>query len=241
MDPPLQSADQQNTDRRFVSPLRTTPLELEARLAAVPAEQKTKGIFFAAAVAEVKRRRCNDPLVKRRYTTFRGYPTRDFMELLVLAAEAAYPKEPVREGLRNLGRAAFKSAIDSTLGRVYMAVAKTSWPEFLQKLGEAYGGFTEGDGATEEIGDASAVIRIRKAWAFPDCYHVGILEEAMQTFRIEGQVTVYLRSFADADLRVVWKDPAAMAKAAQEEAELAAMAAARAAKIRKMDRDRRHT
>ena len=50
------------------------------------------------------------------------------------------------------------------------------------------------------------LIALRNTWAYPDCYHVGIFEEALTQYNCQGQVKVAVRSMCDVDFEITWSD-----------------------------------
>src|SRR5262249_11745703 len=105
----------------FTLPSLRAPLDAAAHIAAAPEWGSVKGLFFqdlvnvASAHGTVKSR--------QRYLPFLDYPLREYMDLLVACAGIVHPREPLRSGLRRLGRLAYPTFSKTLIGRAIFGVA----------------------------------------------------------------------------------------------------------------------
>lgn len=192
-----------STEPQFADPPWSDPLCLAERLAACPESAVTHGLYFRSA-QDVARRAGSDAPGRGSYLAFGRYPTREFVEVLAGCAEAAYPDAPSRRGLFHLGRAAYHATRDSTLGRVLFAVSGRDLFGALRLVADVYERFTAGVGTAIETSADSAVIELRGVWGFPDCYHVGVFDAAMEDYGARGRIQVRSLSLADVDLKLTW-------------------------------------
>ena len=93
------------------------PLDLEARLVATPPDQIAKGMFMQGVADHVHALSGKAP-GRGRYLPFKDYPLTEWMELIVEGARLAYPRVPVREGIRRLGQLTYSRAASSTVGKI---------------------------------------------------------------------------------------------------------------------------
>ena len=179
------------------------PLDVAERLRLVPRAATVKGMFFDAPIAEAFRR-SGQHAGKRAYFPFKDYPLTEHIQVLVACAMAAYPDAPVREGLRRLGRDAFTTFLESLAGRVLFSVAGRSFDAALGLVARSYAiAGPVGTATVKTRAPDAAVIHLKEIYNFPDAYHVGVFEAAMEYFRQEGEVHTLVRSPSDVDIKMV--------------------------------------
>jgi uncharacterized protein (TIGR02265 family) len=189
----------------FLPPVWTAPLDTDARIAQVPPKAIVKGMFFSSAVDLAKRL---DPdgaraLGEKKYFAFKDYPLVEHVRVLAACGRLAYPGESPRQGVRLLGRVAFEVFADSMVGRAVFGIAGRSWDDAMRLVTRAYS--TTGPVGTAELVEstpARAVITFRQIWNFPDSYHVGVIEAAMEHYGKRGEIWVCARSTCDVDLEL---------------------------------------
>jgi uncharacterized protein (TIGR02265 family) len=189
----------------FREPDWTAPIDLAELLAQAPAEQSVKGLFFASIVARARAASGVSP-GRPSYATFQDYPLREWLELLIRAAELTHPREPVREGLRRLGRGAYAAFTDSVIGKVLVSTAGGDVGAVLRQLPRIYR--VSGNTGTAEVSfiePARAIIHLRDIWDFPDAYQVGIYEGGLAALGATGHVRVRTLGLSGADLEVTWR------------------------------------
>jgi uncharacterized protein (TIGR02265 family) len=186
----------------FSRPDWTAPLDVAERLRAVPREATVKGMFFDGPIAEAFRRSGNRP-GQASYVSFKDYPLTEHIQVLVACAMAGYPDEPLRAGLRYLGRDAFTTFLSSLAGRVLFSVAGRDFDAALGLVARSYviAGPVGTATLVQRTRDA-AVIHLKDIYNLPDAYHVGVFEAAMEYFRKDGEVLVKVRSASDVELKM---------------------------------------
>jgi uncharacterized protein (TIGR02265 family) len=186
----------------FEHPDWSAPLDVAARVRAAPADATVKGMFFDGPIREAYRRTGERP-GQGRYVPFKDYPLTHHVQVLAACAMSAYPGLPVREGLRRLGRDAFTTFLESLSGRIVLSMAGRGYDAALDLVARSYRiAGPVGTATVTERTPEAAVVRLHDIFNFPDCYHVGIFEAAMEHFGKRGQVLLRVRSPSDVDLKL---------------------------------------
>ncbi|MDX2052530.1 MAG: DUF2378 family protein [Polyangiaceae bacterium] len=160
-----------------------------------------KGMFFENLARAARRFnvRCEP-----RYTAFRDYPMRDYMELIVRYAEARYPHVTLREAVRRVGWEAFPTLAESIAGRVMFAVAGRDLRAAINITPAAYRHSISGTVTIRHISEHQAVQEFRSIWNFPDCYQVGVMEGGCKVYERNHSVSLRVLSECDVDLLIRW-------------------------------------
>jgi uncharacterized protein (TIGR02265 family) len=188
----------------FVAPDWAAPLDLAKRLAAVPSDVQVKGLFFRTALREAKAHG-NAVLGRQKYAALTNYPAAELMRVLTECAKLAYPDVPPREGLRRLGHEVFPAIKENPAGRLLFSVAGNNFAAAVKLVGRAYKLLSSARATYRDVNAHSAIIEIRDAWTFPDCYHVGIMEGAARNYRsTDTVVTIRHLSMCDIDMKIEW-------------------------------------
>lgn len=189
----------------FVTPDYDRPLDAAALIAQVPADALVKGMFFHGPL-ELARKAGGDPGVTTRYLAFKDYTVREHMDVLVRCAQAAFPGLGQRGGLRKLGHDAYLTFAGSLAGKAIFAVAARDWDRAITLVTRSYGVVGNKSSATVLEQDARhCVLRLSGVWNFPDCYHVGVFEGAMQQYQKAGEIKLALRSASEVDYLISWQ------------------------------------
>ncbi len=186
----------------FVALDWNAPLEMNARLAAVPKDVTIKGMFLLRALRQAKQR--GGFSVKKRYTAFSDYPASEVLEVFLDCARHAFPNVTEREGLRRLGISAYPTFAETVPGKVLLAMTNLSWTSVLDFAPRAYATVGGARVSVEWQGERCAVVKLRDLWSFPDAYHIGVFEGAMREFETGGTTRIHVRSFCDVDLLLEW-------------------------------------
>jgi uncharacterized protein (TIGR02265 family) len=174
----------EHLEHQFLEPSWTAPLDTASAIQALPAQTTLSGMFFEAVVAAARAANATLPSAQARYVPFRFYPLREFARLLVEAAPALYPDEPIRQALRLMGRAAPYNLLSSTVGKVVLGPAQ-GIHAILGTISQTYPiNLRPSQAELLESGERFAVVRLTEVHYFLDCHHVGILEG---TLRYAGQ------------------------------------------------------
>jgi uncharacterized protein (TIGR02265 family) len=181
----------------------SAPLDVAERIRIVPREARVKGMFFDAPIAEAFRR-SGQHMAKRAYFPFKDYALTEHIQVLAACAMAGYPDVPLREGLRQLGRDAFRTFLESLAGRVLFSVAGRNFDAALALVSRSYS-IAGPVGTATVVGRTpdAAVIHLKDIYNFPDAYHVGVFEAAMDYYGEEGEVHTLVRTPSDVDIKMV--------------------------------------
>jgi uncharacterized protein (TIGR02265 family) len=177
-------------DHQFLEPSWTAPLDTASAIQALPVSTTLSGMFFDAVATAARRANVTLASALPRYLSFRFYPLRDFARLLVEAAPALYPDEPMRQALRKMGRAAPYNLLSSTVGKVVFGPAE-GVHAILGTISQTYPiNLRPSAAEVTEHGERFAVVRLSDVHYFLDCHHVGILEGTLQYAGVRGSVRV---------------------------------------------------
>lgn len=189
----------------FVAPDFTAPLDTAAMIAACPNEAQTKGMFFNGVIDLVRTK--SKELAQRRYTGFRDYPVREFMQVCVDAGRALAPDASPREQLRRIGQLGYPTLAESVVGRVLFAAAGRS-PQKIYKLAAQGYSVSIKPTKVEVVGvrEASAHIRLERVYNFLDCYHVGVFEGVLVVCNKRGTVHIKRDGTTDGEFLCTWTE-----------------------------------
>jgi uncharacterized protein (TIGR02265 family) len=177
-------------EHQFMEPSWTAPLDTASAIQAMPAETTISGMFFEATAAAARQANATLPSALPRYVAFRFYPARDFMRLLVEAAPALFPEDPIRIALRKMGRAAPYNLLSSTVGKVVLGPAQ-GVHAILDTISKTYPiNMRPSAASVIERGERFAVVRFSDVYSFLDCHHVGVLEGTMRYAGVRGSVRI---------------------------------------------------
>jgi uncharacterized protein (TIGR02265 family) len=127
------------------------------------------------------------------------------MELLVESARLAYPRVPVREGMRRLGQLTYPRAASSTVGKIVFSAVGRNIGAAVRLLPRFYAAFgRKGSVTVSDVTDGGAFVQLRGFWDFPEAYQVGVFEGGITAFGRTGTVRVESLSFCDADFEITW-------------------------------------
>jgi uncharacterized protein (TIGR02265 family) len=202
---PRDTLDLGKLDGQFVEPPWSDPLDAEREIEAIPPGAQIRGMFIAPVAAEAKRLAPGVVKMRDRYVAFQFYPLREHARLLVDACRALYTDQPLRSGLRKLGRGAPVAFIASTLGKVVLGSA-LGVRDSAAALAKAYGLSLHPGRAdvTECTNPNQLIVSLDEVYYFVDCHHVGAFEGAMKHAGVRGQVRMRKRGAFSADLLLEW-------------------------------------
>ncbi len=180
--------------------------ELRRSIDATPNHATVKGMYVESFLVSMEKQgipRSTD----RKFVSFKDYPLREFQHLLLHATTALYPAASPRAGLRLLGRMAYPTLSESTVGRILFAIAGRDWKAALPLSRRAYEiSLKPGRAELQNVTDNSATMCLRDVWNFADTYQVGVYEGAMECYLVNGTVTLERRSrLCDVDLHMEWE------------------------------------
>jgi uncharacterized protein (TIGR02265 family) len=192
------------SDDSFIEPPWDAPLDIAAELKRIPDSSKQKGMFLIPMVVEAKRRGLTLPGARDRYLPFADYPLREHAQLLVECAQGFFPDQPIRHGLRRLGRAAHRVFIESTVGKVVWATVNDAHSA-LDAILKGYSISVPGCSLTmTERGPKSARLRLERVYYFLDCHHVGCIESAVRAVGVDAHVRIRLDTATSGEFLCEW-------------------------------------
>ena len=185
----------------FIKPDWAAPLDLDARLERIPKHATVRGLFFNDLFAQFSAARAHAE--RERYLAFKSYPFTEWCRVLTKAAEACFPQETPREGVRRIGRRALPALAESQAGKVLFALAGQDVLSVIRISSKAFA-LAQSHGSCEvrSVEPGVALLHIREAWDYPDAYYVGVYEGVFDAFGQHGEVDVCVRSLCDVDLRL---------------------------------------
>ena len=188
----------------FADPDWDAPLDVDAYLAAIPAELSTKGMFFDSPIRQARERSDETP-GREYYAAFSNYPMREYVEVAVRCAELAYPGTTVRQGLRRIGQEIYPAFFATMIGRVLFKFAGKDVHTALRAVPRAYKVSTPHvDVKIVTVGERRAVLALRQVWDVPEASQVGVFEGGLQAFDLDGRVRLRQLSLCDVDLELSW-------------------------------------
>jgi uncharacterized protein (TIGR02265 family) len=189
----------------FVEPPWAAPLDVERVLAAVSPSATIAGMFFLAIMEGSQRRQVPLPFARARYLPFGFYPIREFVPLLVLAAQRFYPQQTLREGLRRIGASGPAAFLSSTLGRVTLGSSQGAHAT-VSAIAKTYS-INIRPSRCEVVQSLPHSMRVSfdAVPYFLDSHHVGVLEGTLLYAGVEGSVRICSRSETAADLWLEWR------------------------------------
>ncbi len=192
-------------DRPFVDPPWGAPLDPEAVIARLPAEAAMRGMFLTAVVERARLQGKTLPSARDRYLPFEPYPLWEHCRLLVELARAVWPDQPLRQGLRRIGRGAAKALVGSTLGRVTVGSAE-GVQHVLHQMAKSFTVIAQpGTITVAETGAGRAILELRGIHFFLDCHHVGVYEGALRYAEApDARVRIRTLGPSDADFLCEW-------------------------------------
>ena len=187
----------------FGIPDFNAPLDIAALLAAVPSTATFKGTIAQSTIETLKR--AGKPAPKS-YVVFRDYPMKELMELNVDAAKQLFPDQPLREGVRRLGRSVFPTFTQTLLGKVMYGVFGGN-PSAVLKLANKSYDMTQNTGRVTTLATSSRSVTLRfsSTYTILSSYHYGILEGTLQALGFAGLIGFHPLSEIDGEFFVAWE------------------------------------
>jgi uncharacterized protein (TIGR02265 family) len=176
------------------------------RVEATPSHATVKGMYIDAFLQTLDRRGIPRPTTKR-FVTFKDYSLRDYMSMLLEACPKLHPRESIAEALKRQGRLVYPTLVSSTVGKVIFSIAGRSWTAALPLAARGYEiSLKPGSAQAHDVTESGALVSLRDVHNFAECFHVGVMEGAMEIFRVNGTVTPQkLDRACNVDLVLKWK------------------------------------
>jgi uncharacterized protein (TIGR02265 family) len=188
----------------FGEPPWDEPLDPQREIEAVPPNAQIRGMFILPIVAELRRLPVGTVKLRERYLPFEFYPLREHARLLVDASQQLFPKQPLRLGLRKLGRGAPNAFTTSTLGRVVLQSVE-GVVAVASALAKGYElSLKPGRALVEIVGARALTVRFDEIYYFLDSHHVGAFEGAAKHAGERAHVRVLTHGAGSASLLLEW-------------------------------------
>jgi uncharacterized protein (TIGR02265 family) len=188
----------------FKDPPWRAPLDPAVAIAEIPGHATISGMFIAPLLSVAADMGCKLPSARDRYVPFKFYPLREHAQLLVETCEARYPRWPLREGLRRLGRGAPTALLSSTLGKVVLGSVE-GVESSLQAMAKAYP-LNARPCSVDVVESAPgyALLRLEQVYWFLDSHHVGAFEGVLRYAGVRGDIKIREHGPGTADFRIEW-------------------------------------
>jgi uncharacterized protein (TIGR02265 family) len=205
--PPVSIASTPPPVTRFHPPDFGAPVNVEAHAALMPPGAKCKGMFFidllklAATLRSPAELAAAARIPDRRYVAFRDYPLEDNLRLCAAVAAIVYPKLPLGEALRRVGRRAFDVVLDSHIGRTVFGVFGADLDLLLLQGPKAYRLLVGvGDVSCEKLSPREYLLRARDMPLFLETYQIGVIEGVLGHCGRTGEMLVEMDGLASSTL-----------------------------------------
>lgn len=188
------------------------PIDADRYIRSCPPTATTLGTFFHHVRQAVWEKVGSVPkslsvgLSRERWISFRQYELREFMLLLVNAAQILHGDQPLGEGLRRLGRLAYPSFASTMAGRVVLFALGEGLEQMAEALPKAYAiGVPDAQIQVKRLGPRHYLIRYSNVHCFVDTYHLGVIEGAFIAQRVVPNIIVRPGSrICDAEFEGRW-------------------------------------
>lgn len=186
----------------FEEPDWNAPLDIAARLALVPDDVFTRGMYLSGPRDRAARASGQALISDVSYVAYKQYPMRELVRNLPGWAAAAYPGKSPKQALRMMGHHLFAEFRSSLVGSVIFTAAIRTWKRAISLAPRAY---STGAGSLNvlELDDHGAILELRGQWDYPDSYHIGIIEGGLFAYNVKPRVLVRTHTSCDLDLRFV--------------------------------------
>lgn len=190
----------------FREPDWSTPIDVDARVQAIPSQSMVRGMFCQFLIEAIG----TEPpkhVVAGRYVAFKNYAMRDYVKLLVWGAGHAFPRLPLAEAVRRLGRCIYPNYANTMTGTAIFAAAGHNFRRVLELCPTAYKvAVSGGTVSLRAIEEHHAIVEFRGIWNFPEFHQIGIFEGAMDVCSARGDIAVDVHGLDSVDLDVRWTD-----------------------------------
>jgi len=188
----------------WTDPPWASQLDAEAYIRAIPKAATMTGMFIDSAAGLARQNGHVVSSARARYTAFQPYPLKEHCQVLLEVARLLYPKAPLRESLRKLGRGAPHVLLQSTVGRVVLGAAEgpVATIEAMCKSYEMH--MRPAKLEVERAGPKAAIIHLSDVYNFLDSHNVGVFEGVMRHAKLEGTVRLRTYSRISADFFCEW-------------------------------------
>lgn len=144
--------------------------------------------------------------IARRYSAFKNYPLREYVELLAFAAENTRKKVPA-DCLRRLGWRVYPAYAKTITGTAIFAVAGHDFRRVIEVSPTAYQvGLEPAKVQIKTIQPQYAQVELRDMYNVPEFHQVGIWEGAMKTCGVQGHIKTEVIDYGAVNFEIRWQE-----------------------------------
>lgn len=187
----------------FVPPDWDAPVDLAAQLKLVPPGKQVKGFVLAGMARRFQERGLTLSGNMEKMVAFKSYPFTDQLNALLEGALLLNPKFP-RRGLREAGQMAFPAALETVAGRVVFGALGKDPTSIFKVANKAYEMVGTGTARTVSVGKKHAHVELRDLYAFPESYHVGVVEGVLLACNHVPEVRIKQHSPTHVEIFCTW-------------------------------------
>lgn len=141
----------------------------------------------------------------KRYSAFKNYPLREYVELLAFAS-AHMRKKAAADCVRRLGWRVYPNYAKTITGTAIFAVAGHDFHRMIEVSPTAYQvSLSPAEIRVVTLEAQYALIELRNLYNIPDFHQVGIWEGAMQTCGVQGQIKTEAIDFGAVNFEIHWQ------------------------------------
>jgi uncharacterized protein (TIGR02265 family) len=180
------------------------PLDVKAVYDAVPRTASVRGMFFHDLQHLLGDKLPGTPL-ESEFKPLKDYPLVEFCRGCVFTAETVFADQPLREGLRRVGRHAFPRMAKTKLGKLTFGIFGKNLTGVGSAAAKGYRLATRpGEIRVMDLGSNHGIFHLREIYNFADCLQPGVFEGAMLAVGREGVVTTHPIGIAEILIKAEW-------------------------------------
>jgi uncharacterized protein (TIGR02265 family) len=181
-----------------------SPLDPDAAIRAIPEDATITGMFLEGAAKAARDKGLEVRAARARYTPFQHYPLKEHCQILIEVSQLLFPRRPLRESLRRLGRGAPYVLMRSTVGRVVLGSAEGPIPK-IEAMARSYTlHMRPCTLAVETVSTKSVIIHLSDIYNFLDSHNVGVFEGVLQHAGVESSIRMRGFTRTSADFLCEW-------------------------------------
>jgi uncharacterized protein (TIGR02265 family) len=189
----------------FADPDWSQPIDFAERIAAIPSTSMVRGMFLQLLVDAIGPTHMAKR-IQRKYSAFKNYSLREYVELQAFAVEHMRKKAPA-ECVRRLGWRVYPTYAKTITGTAIFAVAGYDFRRIIEVSPAAYHvGLEPAEVRVRNIQPQYALVELRNMYNIPEFHQVGIWEGAMQTCGVEGHIKTEVLDFGSVNFELRWQD-----------------------------------
>jgi uncharacterized protein (TIGR02265 family) len=190
----------------FVKIDTKAPMDVDAYLAHCPEDATVKGVILNGILKKMEKRGVKAPPSFGPFHAFKTYPLREHMKLTVEAAKLTFPRETLREALRQLGQTTYPEVLDTLIGKVVFGALGKDPGAILKLSSKAYQIIgSRAQAKVVESGRTHIHTHVTNAYGFLDSFHYGTSEGVLLACGRPGTVHIKRHQLSEAEFFVEWQ------------------------------------